>query len=190
MFSLCLPHRAVPYAGRLTCGRGDSEETDGWGVDGSSVLMHIRLREHLDGNRSFRVCEGGWNSLCLEHPRDVSVTLQRDQTRRCTSEFVSILPLLWLQLLWHLHPGVVVKVGSPHQLPHLSFGSCVPEMQHHDLSLQGSGSPHCLPGSLELWIPHAAGVGLGFATDTQHWHSEEWCWRLALVLLILPMPSA
>ena len=53
-------------------------------------VRHIQLPEHLDGNRSFRVCEGGWDSLCLEHPRDVSVTLRRDQARRCATRAVSL----------------------------------------------------------------------------------------------------
>lgn len=98
-------------------------------------MRHIRLREHLDGNRSFRVCEGGWDSLCSEHPRDVSVTLQRDQT--CRSR--------WLFLCqFHHHSDYncfgCTKVGSPHQLPHLSFSSCVPWVQVSSLFTREPGA--------------------------------------------------
>lgn len=41
--------------------------------------------------------------------------------------------------------------------------------------LAGAQVSSLLTGELGPGTPHAAGVGLRFATDTQQWHSEEWC---------------
>lgn len=147
VFSLCIPHCAVPCAGRLTWGRGDNEETDGWVWTAAPCWWSEAhpapgapwWEQELQGLR------GRLGQPVLRTPEGcVSDTAKGSGTQMCNQGgfFVSVPALLWLQLLWHLHLGVVAEVGSAHQLPQLSFGSCIPGMQHHDLSSQGPRSPH------------------------------------------------